>query len=101
MTPILSVRDLTIRFGSHTVIDHLNFEINPGDNLAIIGPNGAGKTVLLRALLKLLPYEGVIQWASDAKLGYVPQKLAADRHLPLQVNDLLASKARLLKLPAQ
>jgi zinc transport system ATP-binding protein len=100
MTPILSVRDLTIRFGNRTVIHNLNFEVNPGDNLAIIGPNGAGKTVLLRALLNLLPYEGVIQWAPDAKLGYVPQKIGADRHLPLQVNEFLASKARLLKLPA-
>ena len=101
MTPILSVRDLTIRFGNRPVIHHLNFEVNPDDNLAIIGPNGAGKSVLLRALLNLLPYEGVIQWAPDAKLGYVPQKIAADRHLPLQVNDLLVAKTRLLKLPAQ
>jgi zinc transport system ATP-binding protein len=101
MTPILSVRDLTIRFGNRTVIHHLNFEVNPGDNLAIIGPNGVGKTVLLRALLNLLPYEGVIEWAPDAKLGYVPQKIAADRHLPLHVNDLLAAKARLLKITDQ
>lgn len=101
MTPILSVRDLKIRFGNRTVIHHLNFEVNPGDNLAIIGPNGAGKSVLLRALLNLLPYEGVIQWAPDARLGYLPQKIAADRHLPLQVNDLLESKARLLKLPTR
>src|ERR1022692_1906054 len=101
MAPILSVRDLTIKFGSRTVIQHLTFEVDPGDNLAIIGPNGAGKTVLLHALLNLLPYEGVIQWSPDAKLGYVPQKIAADRQLPLHVNDLLAAKARLLKLPAE
>ena len=101
MTPILSVRDLTIGFGNHTVIQQLNFTVDPGDNLAIIGPNGAGKTVLLRALLNLLPHEGFIEWAPDAKLGYVPQKIAADRHLPLHVDDLLAAKARLLKLPAQ
>ncbi len=101
MAPILSVRDLTIKFGSRTVIQHLTFEVEPGDNLAIIGPNGAGKTVLLHALLNLLPYEGFIQWSPDAKLGYVPQKIAADRQLPLHVNDLLAAKARLLKLPAK
>ncbi len=100
MTPILSVRDLTIRFGNRTVIQHLNFSVDRGDNLAIIGPNGAGKTVLLRALLNLLPYDGSIQWAPDAKLGYVPQKIAADRQLPIHANDLLAAKARLLKLPA-
>lgn len=101
MAPILSVRDLTVEFDNRTVVHRLNFEIYPGDNVAIIGPNGAGKTVLLRALLNLVPYDGVIEWAPDAKLGYVPQKIAADRHLPLKVNDLLASKARLLKLPDQ
>ena len=101
MTPILSVRDLTVRFGNQTIIQNMSFEVNPGDNLAIIGPNGAGKSVLLRALLGLLPYEGVIEWAPDAKLGYVPQKIAADRRLPLQVNDLLSAKAQLLKLPAE
>ncbi len=69
MTPILSVRDLSITFGCRAVIHHLNFEVDPGDNLAIIGPNGAGKTVLLHALLNLLPYEGVIQWSIDSKLG--------------------------------
>ncbi len=100
MTPILSVRDLTVRFGNKTIIQGMNFEVNPGDNLAIIGPNGAGKSVLLRALLNLLPYEGVIEWAPGARLGYVPQKIAADRRLPLQVKDLLAAKAQLQKIPA-
>jgi zinc transport system ATP-binding protein len=98
VTPILSVRDLDIRFGNHIVIRDLTFGADPGDSLAIIGPNGAGKTVLLRSLLGLLPYEGAIEWAPNAKLGYVPQKVAADRRLPLHVNDLLEAKARLLKI---
>jgi zinc transport system ATP-binding protein len=101
MAPILSVRDLTVRFGERTIIQNLSFAVERGENVAIIGPNGAGKTVLLRALLHLLPYEGAIEWAPEAKLGYVPQKIAADRQLPLDVNDLLAAKARLLKLPGQ
>jgi len=101
VTPILSVRDLEIKFGSRTAIRDLSFTVDPGDSLAIIGPNGAGKTALLRALLNLLPYEGAIEWAPDAKLGYVPQKIAADRRLPLRVSDLLEAKARLLKISAQ
>ena len=95
---MLSVRDLTITLAGRKVIRGLSFEVAPGENLAIIGPNGAGKTVLLRALLKLLPYEGVIQWADGVRLGYVPQSIAADRRLPLHVRDLLAAKAHLMKL---
>ncbi len=97
---VLSVRDLSINFGDRRVIHDLSFEVARGESLAIIGPNGAGKTVLLRALLNLLPYEGVIQWAEEIKLGYVPQSIAADRQLPLHVRDLLGAKAHLLKLPA-
>jgi len=97
---VLSVQKLSVGFGDRTVIHDLSFEVARGENLAIIGPNGAGKTVLLRALLNLLPYEGAIQWAAGTRLGYVPQSIAADLHLPLFVRDLLGAKARLLKLPA-
>lgn len=101
MAPMLSVRGLTVKFGTRTIIQNLSFSVQRGENLAIIGPNGAGKSVLLRALLNLIPYEGEIEWAQDAKLGYVPQKIAADRQLPLQVKDLLFAKARRMKLRPQ
>jgi zinc transport system ATP-binding protein len=95
---ILSVGGLEVHFGSRKVIQNLNFEVEAGDTLAIIGPNGAGKTVLLKALLGLQPYEGEIHWSETARLGYVPQKIAADRQMPIRVHDLLAAKAHVLKL---
>jgi zinc transport system ATP-binding protein len=100
-TPVLSVTNLGVAFGNRVVIRELSFEANAGDCLAIIGPNGAGKTVLLKALLGLLPHSGEIVWAPDARLGYVPQKVAADLHLPLRVADLLRAKVRTLKLTGQ
>ena len=96
---VLSVRNLSIVFAGRRVIHNLSFEVERGESLAIIGPNGAGKTVLLRALLNLVPFEGVIQWAEEIRLGYVPQSIAADRRLPLHVRDLLGAKAHLMKLP--
>jgi zinc transport system ATP-binding protein len=98
MKRVLSVADLTVSFGGRAVIRDLSFEVSEGDCVAIIGPNGAGKTVLLRALLGLVRYEGTIRWDSDVRLGYVPQQIAADRQLPLSAIDLLAAKARRLKL---
>jgi zinc transport system ATP-binding protein len=95
---ILSVRGLKVHFGSRKVIQNLGFEVEAGDTLAIIGPNGAGKTVLLKALLGLVPYEGEICWSPTVKLGYVPQKIAADRQMPIRVHDLLSAKAHILKL---
>lgn len=99
--PLLSVTDLTVAFGSHTVIQGLTFEVNQGQAVAIIGPNGAGKTVLLKALLNLIPYRGQIQWSQGARLGYVPQKIVADRQLPVSARDFLAAKTRFLKLPSK
>lgn len=97
-TPLLSVTNLGIAFGNRAVIRELSFEIAAGDCLAIIGPNGAGKTVLLKSLMGLLPHTGGIRWSSQARLGYVPQKVAADWQLPLRVKDLLDAKVRTLKL---
>jgi zinc transport system ATP-binding protein len=97
---LLSVTNLSIRFSNREVIHDLSFEVQQGDCVAIIGPNGAGKTVLLSALLNLIPYRGEIHWSREARLGYVPQKIAADRQLPLSAKDLLKAKARFLKLPA-
>ncbi len=99
MTPVLAVRNLAVSFASRPIINKLSFDVYSADTLAILGPNGAGKTILLRALLNLVPYSGVIEWAPGTRLGYVPQKIAADRQLPIQVQDLLAAKARILKLP--
>lgn len=97
---LLSVANLSVSFGDREVIHDLSFPVQQGDCLAIIGPNGAGKTALIRALLNLIPYRGEVRWSAEARLGYVPQKVAADRQLPLSAKDLLAAKARFLKLPA-
>jgi branched-chain amino acid transport system ATP-binding protein len=43
-TPIIETKDLTIRFGGHVAVDHVNLEIPPCVFKSIIGPNGAGKT---------------------------------------------------------
>ena len=98
---ILSVRNLAISFDGRRVIHGLNFDLHAGDDLAVIGPNGSGKTVLLKALLGLIPFEGEIHWSPTARLGYVPQKVAADPRMPINIRDLLVAKARFLKLPAQ
>ena len=99
--PLLSVRDLQVAFGNRAVLQELSFEVYPGDCLAIIGPNGSGKTVLLKALQHLVPYRGEIHWSQEARLGYVPQSVAADRQLPLRVRELLVAKARVLHLADQ
>jgi len=98
---LLSVRDLRVAFGNRVVLQGLSFEVYSGDCLAIIGPNGSGKTVLLKALQHLIPSEGEIHWSQEARVGYVPQSVAADRQLPLRVREILEAKARFLHLTDQ
>ena len=96
---ILSVEDLFVSFNGTPVIDDLSFTLERGDNLHVIGPNGSGKTVLLRALLGTVRYSGRITWAPNVRLGYVPQKIDADRHLPINLGNLLAAKAAITGAP--
>lgn len=89
---ILSVNSLKVEFNNHIILDDISFEVVRDDTLAIIGPNGAGKSVLFRALLGLVPYTGRIEWANDARIGYVPQKLSIAKDIPLTVNEFLRFK---------
>ena len=91
---ILSVSNLNVKFNSHKILEDISFEVQRDDTLAIIGPNGAGKTVLFKCLLGLLSYEGEIKWASDAKIGYVPQRLNVGKDLPLTVEEFLRFKEK-------
>jgi ABC-2 type transport system ATP-binding protein len=58
MTPIVSARGLTKRYGRTVAVDHVDLEIPPGRIVGLIGPNGAGKTSALKAILGLATYEG-------------------------------------------
>ena len=95
---ILEVKDLSVRFDSETIIQKLSFSLPRGESLAIIGPNGSGKTVLLKSLLGMIRYEGIAVFAPGTRIGYVPQKIEADKHLPLTFTNLLGAKADVLSL---
>ncbi len=48
--PILYARNLVKRYGKVTAIDHADFELMPGEILAVIGDNGAGKSSMIKAV---------------------------------------------------
>ena len=47
-TPVIEVDDFTMRFGAATVVDHLSFDVQPGETFGLLGANGCGKTTTLR-----------------------------------------------------
>jgi ABC-2 type transport system ATP-binding protein len=68
---LLTARGITKRFGSHTVLDNVAFDIHKGEILGLIGPNGAGKTTLFECLAGLLPRDAGVVDASGP-LFYLP-----------------------------
>ena len=49
--PLINVKNITVTYGKHKVIDNLSFSLEEGDFLCIVGPNGSGKSTLLKAIL--------------------------------------------------
>src|SRR5438552_12440362 len=81
----LSIRDLVVRYGSFTAVDHLNLELRPGELFGLLGPNGAGKSSTLRVLIgqrkpaagsvAVLGHDVVRDWDRVKELfGYVPDR---------------------------
>ncbi|MCO4316857.1 ABC transporter ATP-binding protein [Phyllobacterium sp. 21LDTY02-6] len=58
--PLLSVRDLSVAFTQgekqSMAVDHISFDIFPGETVALVGESGSGKSVSALSILKLLPY---------------------------------------------
>ena len=77
-------KNLTFRYGSDVVLDHVNFCAQAGRITAVIGANGVGKSTLLKCVAGLLPYEGQVLLSGRegrsltdrehaAKIGYLCQ----------------------------
>jgi microcin C transport system ATP-binding protein len=52
---LLDVKNLSISFGSSTVVDDISFSVNRGETLALVGESGSGKSVSALSILRLLP----------------------------------------------
>ena len=60
---MLTLRDLSIRYGGVTAVNDVSLDVRQGDFLGIIGPNGAGKTSLLNAITGVVPvHAGAIRF---------------------------------------
>jgi len=82
--PVVTIKDLRIKFGSKEVLKGINLEIYRGQIIGYIGPNGAGKSTTVKILMGLVEgYSGEIRIFGEdiangnveykRKIGYVPE----------------------------
>ncbi|MFN3577208.1 MAG: ATP-binding cassette domain-containing protein [Tabrizicola sp.] len=70
MEPILKARGLTKRYGKVTALNDCDFDLMPGEILAVIGDNGAGKSTLIKAISgAVVPDEGKI-WLDGREVSF-------------------------------
>ncbi len=102
---ILSTTDLSLHFGTTTVLENISFSINEGDRLGIIGVNGAGKTSLFRLITgEYTADTGSVYISKGKELGLLAQNAdlhdessgeSAIEHMYLAFAKLLKMEARL------
>jgi ribosome-dependent ATPase len=104
----IEARDLTLRFGDFTAVDHVSFRILRGEIFGFIGSNGCGKTTTMKMLTGLLPAsEGTAHLfgqpmqsrdiATRRRIGYMSQSFSLYSELTVRQN--LHLHARLFRLP--
>ena len=93
--PLLTVRNVSLGYDSHTIVENLNFTVNSGDYLCIVGENGSGKTTLMKTLLHLQdPVSGQILAGEGLKrneIGYLPQQTLVQKDFPASVREIVLS----------
>lgn len=107
MEPLLTARGLVKRYGRVTALNNADFDLYPGEILAVIGDNGAGKSSLIKAMSgAILPDEGEITLegkpvqfrspleARDAGIETVYQNLALSPALSIADNMFLGRELR-------
>lgn len=94
---VISVKNLTKRFGNFTAVDHISFDVSKGEIFGFLGANGAGKTTAMRMLCGLSrPSDGDGQVAGcdilsqsemiKTRIGYMSQKFSLYADLTVEEN---------------
>ena len=92
------INNISVNISGQEILKNVSIHVHCGQLTVIIGRNGAGKSTLLKAILGEIEHSGNIVFTDmkdnrtkKIKIGYVPQKINVERHMPTTVYDLFAS----------
>jgi branched-chain amino acid transport system ATP-binding protein len=76
--PLLSARDLSVRFGGVLAVSQLSFDVQRGEVFTLIGPNGAGKTTVFNLISRIYTPTtgGAILFDGEPLLAHAPHEIA-------------------------
>lgn len=87
---LLDLQNVGFSIKNQVIVQDISLQIPEHYFLTIVGSNGAGKSTLLKLMLGLLtPSTGQIIRQKNLSIGYVPQKMKMNTHLPLKVKEFL------------
>jgi ATP-binding cassette subfamily F protein uup len=87
--PLISLKEVSLAFGTQPVLDHASLVIEPGERVCLVGRNGEGKSSLLKLIAgELKPDDGEIIASDNLRIAQLPQEVPAD--LPGSVYDIVA-----------
>ena len=92
---LLSCQDLSLGYEGKAILEHISFEVKPGDYLCIVGENGSGKSTLMKTILGLHhPLGGSVTTGDGLhqnEIGYLPQQTQVQRDFPASVREIVLS----------
>ena len=101
---MLKVKDLHAFYGKSHVLHGVNFDVQPGEIVALLGRNGSGRSTTAKAIMGLVAWDGLIEWKGQSLagkkafeiahlgLGYVPESRDIFPGLTVHQNLLLGQK---------
>ena len=98
--PLLALEDACLAFGHVALLDHVQFQLDAGERVALIGRNGSGKSSLLRVLAGQSTLDdGHLRADSASVIAYVPQEadFALEGDIFDAISGALGEAARLLQ----
>lgn len=95
---MIQLKNITLRRGTHTILEQANLILNPGEKIGLVGPNGAGKTSLFKLLDGTLSEDtGERQLPSHWQVAQVEQHQVVTQQTAIEYvidGDLVLKKAR-------
>ncbi|WP_370678647.1 ABC transporter ATP-binding protein [Comamonas sp. GB3 AK4-5] len=103
---MLKIEQLHAYYGKSHVLHGVNFQVAPGEIVALLGRNGSGRSTTAKAIMGLVDWQGAITWKgqpltgrktyeiAQLGLGYVPESRDVFPNLTVQQNLLLGQKGK-------